>query len=626
MDKLPSEIVFHIASFLDVCSLVKLQLTSRRFLSIFRDEQLWKAICFEDSPAERLRRRNLAFQKAVAGLVPPSSEARDTRNRTRSPNHHTGRSRKQRALANWDPSYPTEKVDWYQEYIHRHGPISSSWLQKPFDDMGGGRCREARGLGVLKGLSGEDCGDVTVVAPLDDGSVCLWDLRRSGRGGKNKQGSILARSGPGLLSVSGEHTGREQARAAMASTGVVECVGVDSMRKRAYFAVQSGLNEVDLQTLQVISHTRFPSSISALSEAQAEVPLTVGTTQSLHLHDTRTSGASGAIAGGVEERCDPVVKFPAPNARRSAFPALFDGRPDVATYASLFQPGPLSILHSHGAGDLWDGNGDIYVAGRFPSILRYDRRMWPKLRATIYSGARLCGLTALPYTIMPLDYTSTPPEEDRPVREEAEVVPGTTLIACGEYSGKGSLELYGTAVECGHPDHLRSRYPSFKNRRTASASKLLSVATHGARIVVSDGDGMIKWMERDGNLEVRRWRMNEGSEGETGGLFARMPITALDHESGGVVRKILPINGGGDGKRLNQDDLLLWTGERIGLVSFTQNPHFLPADFDERVETAEERLKRREERRYHQAMRLALEMQADEVRFVRGLEPVTSPD
>jgi hypothetical protein len=623
---------------LDVCSLVKLQLTSRRFLSISRDEQLWRAICFEGSPAERLRRRNIALQKAVTCLVSPNPEASNTQNGTRNSNHRTKHNRKQRALANWDPSYPTEKVDWYQEYIHRHGPISSSWLQKPFDGMGEGRCREARGLGVLKGLSSEDGGDITVVAPLDDGSVCLWDLRKSergggGGGGKNKQGSILARSRPGLLSVSGEHTGREQARAEMTSTGVVECVSVDNVRKRAYFAVQSGLNEVDLLTLQVISHTKFPFSISALSEAHTQVPLTVGTTLSLHLHDTRTSRVSGLTGGGVEERCDLVVNFPTSNARHSAFKALFDGRSEIATYAPLFQPGPLSILHSHSAGDSWDGNGDIYVAGRFPSVLRYDRRMWPKLRGTIHSGARLCGLTALPYTVMPQDHTSTQPEsvvtgreEDRPVGKEAEAVPSTMLIACGEYNGKGSLELYGTAPECNHPNHLRPRYPSFKNRRTASASKLLSVATHGTRIVVSDGDGMIKWMERDGSMEVRRWHMNEGLEGERGGLFARTPITALNHEFGGVVRKILPINRSGGGKRLNQDDLLLWTGERIGLVSFTKNPQFLPADFDERVETAEERLKRREERHYHQAMRLALEMQADEVRFVRGLGSVTSLD
>jgi hypothetical protein len=215
-------------------------------------------------------------------------------------------------------------------------------------------------------------------------------------------------------------------------------------------------------------------------------------------------------------------------------------------------------------------------------------------------------------------------EDEQPVciAKKAEATPSTMLIACGEYNGKGSLELYGTSADCNNPMCPRPRYPSFKNRRSASASKLLSVATHGTRIVVSDGDGMLKWLERDGSLEVRRWHMDEGLEGEPGGLFARSPITALNHEFGGVVRKILPTNRGGKG--LNQEDLLIWTGERIGLVSFTRHPQFLPADFDERVETAEELLKRREEKHYSQAMRLALESHADEVRFMGGLGGVTS--
>ncbi|KAH0541725.1 hypothetical protein FGG08_003817 [Glutinoglossum americanum] len=596
---------------LDICSLVKLQQTSRRFLSITRDEQLWKSICFEGSPAERLRQRIIAIQKVV-------TEAPNKQDGARNPSHRNKYCRNVQALANWDPSFPTEKVSWYQEYIHRHGPISSSWLQKPFEGLGKGRCREARGLGALTGLAREDGSDTVVVSPLDDGSVCLWDLRGSGRGGKNKQGGILAISRPGLLSVSGEHTGREQARAAMTSTGVVECVSVDNLQKRAFFAVQSGLNEVDLQTLQVISHTKFPFSISALSATQNRVPLTVGTTLSLHLHDTRTRGTSGISNSSMGERCDLVANFPTSNRQHSVFRTLFDGRSEIATYAPLFQPGPLSILHSHSSEDFWDGDGDIYVAGRFPSILRYDRRMWPKLRGTIHSGARLCGLAALPYTVMPQDCASAE-ELIAFVKNKAEAKPSTMLIACGEYNGKGSLELHGTSADCSRPSSPRPRYPSFKNRRTASASKLLSVATHGTRIVVSDGDGMVKWLERDGSLEVRRWHLNEGQEGESGGLFARTPITALNHEFGGVVRKILSTNGSCDKKRLNQDDLLLWTGERIGLLSFTRSPQFLPADFDERVETAEELLKRREEKHYNQAMRLALESQADGVRLMRGL-------
>jgi len=72
-------------------------------------------------------------------------------------------------------------------------------------------------------------------------------------------------------------------------------------------------------------------------------------------------------------------------------------------YAPLYQPGPLSILHLSSSGDDWDGNGDIYVAGRFPSILNYDRRYFPKLRGTIHSGARLCSMAALSHPFASLE-------------------------------------------------------------------------------------------------------------------------------------------------------------------------------------------------------------------------------
>lgn len=62
-----------------------------------------------------------------------------------------------RILANWDPSYPTEKVDWYEEYVARHAPISTSWLQQPGDGESAGReYLEVRGMALYtpKGESG----------------------------------------------------------------------------------------------------------------------------------------------------------------------------------------------------------------------------------------------------------------------------------------------------------------------------------------------------------------------------------------------------------------------------------------------------------------------------------------
>ena len=73
-------------------------------------------------------------------------------------------------MADWDPSYPGERVDWYGECIARHAPLSMSWLEQPVDRIHGSQeKREIRGLGLLG--AHDDC---LVAAPLDDGSVCLW--------------------------------------------------------------------------------------------------------------------------------------------------------------------------------------------------------------------------------------------------------------------------------------------------------------------------------------------------------------------------------------------------------------------------------------------------------------------
>ena len=42
-----------------------------------------------------------------------------------------------RAMASWDPTYPDEMVNWYDEYIARHAPLSLSWLEQPFSEQNG---------------------------------------------------------------------------------------------------------------------------------------------------------------------------------------------------------------------------------------------------------------------------------------------------------------------------------------------------------------------------------------------------------------------------------------------------------------------------------------------------------
>ncbi len=114
-------------------------------------------------------------------------------------------------------------------------------------------------------------------------------------------------------------------------------------------------------------------------------------------------------------------------------------------HAQLFEPVPLSIVHLAETGDNPD-NLDIYVAGRVLNILNYDRRLFPQLRGTIYSGARLSSLTSLGYSLLPNDQRVQAVDSGEEIHRQS-LIPvrtpfETTLIACGEYEGEGSLELY----------------------------------------------------------------------------------------------------------------------------------------------------------------------------------------
>lgn len=162
-----------------------------------------------------------------------------------------------------------------------------------------------------------------------------------------------------------------------------------------------GLVEVDLETLSVISHERFPFSITALSEAKYPIPLTVGTNLSLYLHDPRARRLSGPPDTGTDRVDSYNAAFSSLGSQKSKsldFRALLNPEPNP-----LHHPGPLSILHLPSPGSEWNGNGDIYVAGRFPSVLNYDRRFFPKLRGTLHSGARLCSMASLPYSFSSMD-------------------------------------------------------------------------------------------------------------------------------------------------------------------------------------------------------------------------------
>ncbi|RAL07421.1 uncharacterized protein BO97DRAFT_378685 [Aspergillus homomorphus CBS 101889] len=685
MEKLPVEILCEIIDYLTPHERVQLQSVSKRLFLVARDNNLWRLHCYEESwSAARASRpangRGGGSESLVTNSTTPLSALGQTSLRSLI-QPHAGREGdtnlsadrapsfglRSRAATEWDPSYEGEDVNWYSEYIARNGPISLSWMQRPFTTVEGQRRREYRevkGMGLLRDWS--SARENKVVAPLDDGSVCIWDLNHSHSiGSQETKGKVIGVSAPGILmtNLSGrrDHAATKQS---LEYVNLGECVSVDSIRRRAYLAVGNILNEVDLETLRVVSQQRYPWSVFALSqETDYSVPLTLATTLSLHIYDARLSASEEEEA--INLRCEEPTVSLVPKSQLYAPPdspllqLQPNGRPphrirspgpsqNTDDYAPLFQPGPLSLLHPPAP-----HVHSIFLAGRFPSILQYDRRFFPRLQNTIHSGGQLCGLAAVPAPRFPISDSSFPSSHK--------------LVACGDYKGRGSLELYNLAPSNASDMNCSSGCSSvvstmYQNRQSVARSKVLSVESHGTRIVYSDGDGNIKWVERDGRSEVRRLNINtyqhphhhhhhhhrattshhhqqqpddtahhpRAANGETDhptGLWGNL---SRSHSEGEVARKILPTGGS-----LTGDELLVWTGEHIGRVRFTSASPDAGLDEDDEDDDAsmdmelddtareELRAKRRELRRreheYAGMMRKALERQADEVRRMGGL-------
>ncbi|KAI1855567.1 hypothetical protein JX266_000432 [Neoarthrinium moseri] len=590
---------------LEPSHIATLQLLSKRLLRICRDNLFWRGRChLESSFLEGVNlRRGLRFSdedepivNTVLGIRSPEPGTAQWSSAS------TVKQERIRIAANWDPTFPGEKVNWFDEYIHRNGPIAVNWLEQPQVSDGDMRdIIEVKGAALYQPSQGGQ--ELFAVAPLDDGSVCLWDVK----GTRSSKGSLVSKSEEGLLRLDNPIL---SSRSRMASIGVTECVSVDSSRNRAFFAVQSHLMEVDLQTLQIVSHQPYEWTITTLSAVQPGVPLTVGTFHGIHLFDSRSSRE---IKRDRQERIDEFDRFGLRDLARALDPS------PLPPYAPLAQNGPESILHLERPGCKGLISDDIFVAGRFSSILHYDRRMFPTIKGSIHSGARLCSLASLPYPFSCVDSELRRRGElSIDQLESSKSVPGgRALIAAGEYNTKGSLEIYGLRPSPSQADgsHALFQNSTMKNRQTASKAKLLSVINHGTRIVFSDGDGFLKWVERDGFTEVRRHKIGHGEKVAQRSLFASMP------GSDEIARKILSTQtaGSGGGDTVNNDDILFWTGEKLGLVNFTLKPGFSAEDFEHDSRTPEEIAAEKEEQLFSDRMRRALERQANDVKFVRYL-------
>ncbi|KUI70785.1 hypothetical protein VM1G_05977 [Cytospora mali] len=612
---LPAEILLHVISFLEPSETTSLQLVSSKLLRVCRDNTFWRSECFEKSSFLESLQRRQALRRWNDLQVDHPDTADAIKEPIFSPVELAESRRKERirVMANWDPSYPGENVNWYDEYIQRAAPITINWLQQPMlRDGSESTYIEVRGVALYRpddqGPNPQGLETIFAVSPLDDGSVCLWDAT----GAKGRKGAVYAKSRPGILYIDGPGADNSS-RSKRIDSGVTECVSVDSKMHLAFFAVQSHLIEVDLRRLTVVGCESYPWSITALSSADAGVPLTVGTNNGIHTYDHRCRTAS---TGDDPGKLDNFDGLGAQGFYERSLKALFDDKP-LPPYAPLAHPAPLSILHMQRPGTGADIADEIYVAGRFPSILLYDRRMFPSIKGSIHSGARLSSLTSLPFPFSAMD--SELRREgllslEQVVRSKTTPAGGRTLLACGEYNTKGSLEMYGLKPSSGAPMSLAGLLSSsvFKNRQSSSDSKLLSGTNQGTRLVFSDGSGQIKWFERDGFTEIRRVRIGHCERAQAPSLFASMP------GSDDIARKLLATQPDSNGS-VNSNDLLFWTGENLGMATFSSSPAFTAEDFEEEAKSAAELEKEKEERVYSEKMRRALERQADDVRFVRNL-------
>lgn len=136
-------------------------------------------------------------------------------------------------MANWDPSYTGEHINWYDEYIQRNASVTVNWMQQSTIKKGGeSMYLEARGLALYRPdnphHSPYRSETIFAVSALEDGSVCLWDVS----GARGRKGAIYAKSQSGTLFV-------DDGSGQTIDPHVTEVVSVDSKLHLAFFAVQN---------------------------------------------------------------------------------------------------------------------------------------------------------------------------------------------------------------------------------------------------------------------------------------------------------------------------------------------------------------------------------------------------
>lgn len=228
---------------------------SRKLQKFCLDNELWKRYCFDQSQwYQALQNRRATRRWPFGVLMNPAAgtETADQQDPTAGPetpaetpnldeneipsSHERTRAQRVQDMLNWDPAFPAEHVSWYDEYIQREGPASINWLQTPrMMERGAEAIIESHGVALYSPYDGMDgVGTMLAVAPLEDGSVCLWDVK----GTRGRQGGILSKSKPDILFIDGPGE-QNKKRSKMIDSSIADRVSVDNHNHKAYIAVQS---------------------------------------------------------------------------------------------------------------------------------------------------------------------------------------------------------------------------------------------------------------------------------------------------------------------------------------------------------------------------------------------------
>ena len=419
-----------------------------------------------------------------------------------------------------------QEINWKAEYIARNAEISMHWLKRP-RGKSSTPCLEVHGASTFnKGRS--------LITAFNGGRIGIWDISHYIEQQDVRRSILKTTSESSVFQDPGSIRNLPISHFVSSYT---ESISVDDSLGNAYVASSNAVAGIDINTLAVIGRIKFQSPVTALSAISANVPMTVATDDGLHIHDPRNHSAQSVATA----------------------PTSHD------------TPSILSILHR--------GPHAIHVAGRFPSIVTYDRRYLSKVHSTIWSGAH--ALTSL---------SELPASRYYPH--------GGAILAAGQYKSqheKGSLEIYDPDPLKPFRNGIFTSHQSNRNRSRYYGRKLLYAIPHGCRIVCSDSDGHLTWVERDGRPRLRQWALPPKGEEA-------------------MARKIMRLGSDPEDPRA---DLAIWTGTAVGIVGFGTSRLDAKAEEEENEEEdVEEDERKGKEHQWRELMRRELHRQAEDLRYM----------